>query len=105
MLPLSIKNDTCCREDGLRNEYPVRYPVGRKTRSECLFAIPYDTPSWTERLNYIEARKRNYLPLYIRLVREQPKFHKLLQRLLNGENLLIVEVDGPHEESLEYYAQ
>ena len=29
----------------------------------------------------------------------------LKNRLINGENLLIIEVDGPHQESLDYYKE
>ena len=37
------------------------------------------------------------------ILEREPKFWELYQRLQNGENLLILEVDGPHQESLEYY--
>ena len=56
-----------------------------------------------DRLNYIEGRKGIYLPVYCQLAKEQPLFKALQQKLANGENLLIIEVDGPHQESLEYY--
>jgi hypothetical protein len=36
-------------------------------------------------------------------VRKYDLFRELVVRLQNGENLMIVEVDGPHEESLGYY--
>lgn len=56
-------------------------------------------------LNYIQGRKVIYAPLYERLVRKQPLFESLQRRLNAGENLLVIEVDGPHQESLDYYKQ
>lgn len=86
------------RRKGYRNKYPVRYPVGIKDRHKCLYSY------WRkEKLDLIEARKKIYLPIYKKLVKRQPKFHKLLDMLKKGINLLIIEVDGPHQESLEYY--
>ena len=81
---------------------PVRYPVGFKHRHKCLFAAG-NTPQ--ERLGYIESRKQLYVPMYNSLVRATDTFKKLQSRHQNGENLLIIEVDGPHAESLEYYKQ
>jgi hypothetical protein len=91
------------RDQGMHNEYPVRYPVGNtKHRKECLYCLKEKDG---KELNYVEARKEIYLDVYGRLVKQQPKFKKLQERLKNGENLLIIEVDGPHQESLEYYKE
>ncbi len=54
-------------------------------------------------LDYIASRKAIYVPLYIKLVIQQPKFNKLKELLRRGINLLIIEVDGPHQEDLDYY--
>ncbi len=59
----------------------------------------------SELLSYIEARKEIYLPIYVELARKQPKFEKLRKMLEKGQNLMIVEIDGPHQESLEYYRE
>jgi len=56
-----------------------------------------------EKLNYIESRKILYEPLYCKLVKKEEKFKKLEKQLAAGKNLLIIEVDGPHQEDLEYY--
>lgn len=92
--------------DKLQNcPYPVRYPVGMQHRHKCLFALAEDktgTIDFTP-LDYIESRKKIYAPIYIRLVRKEKQYHQLKTRLEKGENLLIMEVDGPHEESLPYY--
>lgn len=91
------------REKLMNNPYPVRYPVGFQHRSKCICAYAEDdlmTP-----LNYIEGRKKIYSPLYIELVKKHPQFEELKRRHLAGENLLIIEVDGPHQESLAYYQE
>jgi len=56
-----------------------------------------------ELLDYVESRKRNYLPVYARMLQGHPQFLELKRRVQSGENLLIVEVDGPHHELLDYY--
>lgn len=101
------------RQKGFNNPIAVRYPVGRANMHRCKFAIPYETKGSTddtlvpvssiEHLDYIQSRKRTYLPLYINLVQDKAQFIELKRRLQQGENLLIIEVDGPHEESLQYY--
>lgn len=93
------------REKLMNNPYPVRYPVGFHARHQCRGSIAI---SGTRRklmkvLDYTSARLQVYLPLYLEMVRDQPQFHELRHRLDKGENLLIIEVDGPHEESLEWY--
>ena len=83
-------------------EYPIRYPVGKGHRHKCLFSAAY---SQDERLGYVESRKNVYFPLYDMLVRKTKTFEKLQERHRRGENLLIIEVDGPHQESLDYYRE
>lgn len=91
------------REKGMNNKYPVRYPVGYHSRGKCLYAIISHNNN--QQLDYIQARKKIYLPVYKKLVKKQPQFKELRKRLKEGENLLIIEVDGPHQESLPYYKQ
>jgi hypothetical protein len=93
------------REAGTNNRYAVRYPVGFRHRGEVLYSIKgYPDGTYSFPLDYINARKEIYIPEYSGLVKKEDKF-KELKRLLNNksENLLIVEVDGPHQESLDYY--
>lgn len=88
------------RERGLNAPLPVRYPVGNIShRKLCLHVLTDDG----QRLGLVEGRKQVYLKTYCDLVKLQPKFSKLLERLKKGEDLLIIEVDGPHQESLKYY--
>ena len=75
----------------LENKYAVRYPVGFKNRHTVKFALHYD-----KQLTYIEARKAIYLPEYVRLAKQEKQFKELRKQLKVGENLLIIEVDGPH---------
>jgi hypothetical protein len=103
------------RQKGLYVNKPVRYPNGKQGTKDCVCAfkeispiLPSDTPSQvlyklSPPLNYIESRKQIYAQEYFRLVRQESKYQELNERLTNGENLLIIEVDGPHQESLEYY--
>jgi len=91
------------RKKGFNNKYPVRYPVGFTHRHECIGSIPeYDHSIM---LDYIQARKKIYIPVYCEMVKNAKYFAELQTRLSNGENLLIIEVDGPHQESLEYYQE
>ena len=91
------------RVKGFNNSYPVRYPVGFKHRHECMGAIM--SRQDTTILDYISSRKTIYCSLYRRMVKKQPQFRKLKKRLMDGENLLIIEVDGPHQESMNYYQE
>lgn len=101
------------RKELMENEYAVRYPVGYSHRHKCLYSLlskenGYDLtsfPGTLEKLDYVEARKRIYQPVYQKLARQQPLYQKLLTSLTKGENLLIIEVDGPHSESLPYYQE
>ena len=92
------------REKGMKCKDAIRYPVGYTHRHECLYAIKKDKDgNCSNQLGYVESRKEIYVPEYCRLVKKQKKFKDLRKRLKNGENLLIIEVDGPRKESLPYY--
>jgi len=114
------------RETGMNCKDPVRYPVGNtKAKSTCLYCLHPDINEDTisdprplapdikceneiidaNKLNYVDARKQIYLPTYCALVKKEKKFDKLLGMLNKGENLLIIETDGPHQEHLSYYKE
>lgn len=96
------------REKLMKNKYPVRYPVGFNYRDQCVGSIYLkDSNDKTnyQTLNYIDARKQIYMPVFIKLARNHHQFKELLDRLKKGENLLIIEVDGPHQESINYYIE
>lgn len=74
----------------MNNEYAVRYPNGFHGRSKCLYAI------WEgEHLDYISARKKIYCGEYARLAPLTESFQNLKALLESGQNLQLVEVDGP----------
>ena len=81
------------------------YLIHIRCRHECLGAIKnIDDENYTL-LDYVDSRKEIYLPVYCELVKKRPLFKKLKEKLENGINLLILEVDGPHQESLDYYQE
>lgn len=90
------------REKGMNNKWAVRYPVGNTShRKLCIGVITEDG----DVLGIKDGREQVYLKTYAELVKLRPLFTKLQERLAGGENLLIIEVDGPHQESLEYYKE
>ncbi len=94
------------RKKGMKCKYAIRYPVGYKYRTKCLYALANKsdgTIDESDKLDYIQSRKKIYVPEYCRLVKSEKRFKELKTRLAAGENLLIIEVDGPHQESLDYY--
>jgi hypothetical protein len=99
------------RQKGMECVYPIRYPVGLNDRGKCIGSIQSSEynkcvkePEYVPKLlTYIEARKEIYLKTYLKLVKKEPDFAKLLKMLKEGKNLLIIEVDGPHEDHLDYY--
>lgn len=92
------------REKGMRCEYGVRYPVGytKQARAACLYAF---RDGKDEKLDYVEARVKIYFHWYRKLAKKEKKFSYLKKLLEKGENLLIVEVDGPISSSLPYYKE
>jgi hypothetical protein len=88
------------REAGLNAVDAIRYPVGTKHRHECLYSLLNG-----KKLNYVEARKEIYFKEYATLVKQHPKFIKLQKMLADGKSLLITEIDGPHQENLNYYKE
>ena len=106
------------RKKGMDTHDPIRYPVtfNEEQRASCLGALwnpqpgadqalPWQGASLSSCLNYVDARKTIYVPLYESAVKAKPQFMELVNRLTSGENLLIIEVDGPHQESLSHYQQ
>jgi hypothetical protein len=101
-LDIPTKEYGAWRRKLMFNKYGVRYPVGEGShRSTCLGIVKENG----RRYDYIEGRKKVYLKIYARLVKRQPQYLDLYQRLRNGENLLIMEVDGPRREYLNYYKE
>lgn len=99
------------RRRGMACELPVRNPVGWPAMKTCLYAVDglfslvdYEVdPNDLVRLGYVEARTEIYQRQYRRSAIKSPHFHQLLDRLIEGERLLIAEVDGPRPEAAAYY--
>jgi hypothetical protein len=89
------------RKRGFAYNAAVRYPVGFNHRTKCLFSILNESDQTP--MDYITARKKIYAPLYCAAAKQQPEFFQLKQKWETGGNLLILEVDGPHQESLPHY--
>lgn len=90
------------RKRGQEAKDPIRYPVGFKNRSQCLYAIKNDDKEM-KHLDYVQSRKEIYLPAYFSALRKEEKFKNLKKELERGRDILVLEVDGPREESLPYY--
>ena len=94
------------RTKGENCQYPIRFPVGKHNSHKCLFSIPSgpnDNINPLIRLDYVESRKKIYVKKYSALVKQTKDFLELKQMLSEGKNILIIDVDGPHQESLLYY--
>lgn len=100
------------RSAGMKFKSAIRYPVGFDYRHKCVAS--WWCPECTshevcnhegEYMDYIQARKNIYMPLYCNSVIKHDLFRDLLGLLLNGVNLLIIDVDGPHQELLSYYQE
>jgi hypothetical protein len=100
------------RKKGMQSPDPIRYPVGFNGRSTCIGAIKtydiYDEPKNLtdfEILDYIESRKQLYYPLYVNAVKKHRQYKVLQDKLNQGINLLICEIDCSYQDSLDYYKQ
>lgn len=96
------------RHKGQNAPQAIRYPVTFDHRHKCVCAFTDDdikNGDYTKPLDYVSSRKEIYVKEYERLVKEEPTFKELVAKLKAGKNLLIIEVDGPHQESLDYYKQ
>lgn len=89
----------------INNKYAVHYPLGnKKNNAKCLYAIKENIDgSYEYDIDYIGGRKKIYCPSYCDAVKVMDQFIELKEKLDDGKNLLIIEVDGPHQESLNYY--
>lgn len=92
------------RQAGFNAVHAIRYPVGFNLRHTCLYSL-LETPNGLIKLNYVEARKQIYVPEYCNAVKKHQMYQNLINLINQSINLLIIEVDGPHQESLGYYQE
>ena len=100
------------REKLMSNAYAVRYPNGYNGRKDCLCSVyikPSDpkctdllplphskvVPDAIECLDYIASRKKIYCQVYLNLVKREPLYSQLQEKVNRGEKLQICDVDGP----------
>ncbi len=107
------------RRDGATAKVSTRYSNGRANRGQVLHAYKEVEPvlsndtleqirskiDFSRPLDYRTSRYEIYLPLYAKMVQQYPEYDELQRRYLSGENLLILEVDGPFQSDLAYYQQ
>lgn len=102
------------------NPYPIRYPFSFNpaVRATTLGIIPLEKiaayrlnpesvkiNAKTDLLGIADGRKQVYFYYYMSAVKLQPQYQELKQLLEQGKNLLIIDVDGPRQESLPYYIE
>ena len=93
------------RKTGMNCEYPIRYPVGYANKHKCIGSFLDEDSKEIQLLDYIDARKQIYFPLYCEMIKKHPDFTKLQERLIKGENLLICEIDVAYMEEINYYCE
>lgn len=110
-LPYPNTNYLRWREMGMRCPHAIRYSVGYKNKGKVICSyrnLPDGSIDFANPMDYITARKAIYFPLYTSMVQMGEKmklFNELRGRLATGENLCIIDVDGPHQESMPYYLE
>jgi hypothetical protein len=81
------KNWFTWHEKLMNHQLPVRRPNGK--------AIPLYSFWENKKLGIVEARENIYIPYLKKLFRQSDIYYKLLDKIKNGINILIVEPDGP----------
>lgn len=81
----------------LKNGKGVRTPAEISKLKKELGRKPVPIGSWWEGelLGYVESRKRLFVPKYAELVIKSGVFAWLKERVDRGENLLLLDGDGP----------
>lgn len=74
-------------KEGWSNRRAVRYPMGKG-------AVPLYSYWKGEKLDYVEARKRIYIPLYIKTVIQTSAYKTLQQLYQDREEIVLWDFDG-----------
>lgn len=82
---------------------PIRYPNSFKYKHTAKFALTHENNEENRR-DYITARKEIYGMEYIRLIREIDIYYTILNKLKNGINICITEVDLPSNDKSGLFA-
>ncbi len=85
--------------EGWAKSYAVRYPMGKGMKPAY---------SWWagEKLTYVEARKKVYIPLYVESVKKHPSFKRLKEMYetdveVLGKDLCLLDFDGYDHKELD----
>lgn len=82
------------RNAGFKNKYAIRRPNGTVAKNgPPIFALYND-----ERLGYVDSRKKIYIPTYSKLFKNHKLFNDIMDKLFNGENIMLIDIDGPDVE-------
>lgn len=80
-------------KEGWDNSRAVRYPMGKGSVPLCSY--------WAgEKLNYIDARKKIYIPLYSAAVKKSAAFATLKTLADKGQDLYLWDFDGYNHKAL-----
>ena len=102
------------RQNVYTQEKGVRHPsctksssiafVDDKGHNHYKYHVPkfslYDIGNGDQKLDYIEARKLAYVPIYAKLIRTSKSFKEMMKMVDRGEKLQILDLDGPRDGDL-----
>jgi len=77
----------------LHHHRAVRRPNG-KAIPEYAWWMDEETGEY-EKLNTVEGRKKIYIPILKKLYRAHPVYKQMLKEFRNGQNMILIEPDGP----------
>lgn len=81
----------------------IRYPNTFHLRHSCRFTLLNRNDGTSEKLEYLEARKRIYCAEYMRLVRKTRIYQILLEMVRQDKKICIFEIDVPAKGKKGYY--
>jgi hypothetical protein len=85
------------RNQGFKKTFADRYPMGKGEIPKYSY---WKVEDKYQKLDYIEARKELYVPLYAKAVVKTPAFEYLKSKVDNGDNIALIDFDGYNHESL-----
>lgn len=71
-----------------------RFPLSKGKL--ILYALHHETG---EKLNYIESRKKVYVPEYYNLIKDEKVLNEYKKILNSGKSICIFDIDGPRDEN------
>ena len=74
-----------------------RYDNRGKMCNKYRYMIPWVAEYYGEEMDYITARKKAYVPVYAQLVSKTKAFKNLKKLVDKGQDVLILDLDGPKE--------